>query len=243
MEKLENVKLFLLEHRWVLIGVLLGIVIILGGGFYFNKAFQQEKMMIDSNPLIQKKDDVITNVGEIIEDSSCYVTVDIKGEVKVPGIYQVKCESRVQDAIYLAGGTTWKADTSVLNLSKKLVDEMVIVVYSKEQVANFVVTKEDESEKLGVCQNQIEIVNNACIDSDLVSDTEAIGDTPVNNTVSLNKATKEELMILPGVGESKAENIINYREENDGFKSIEEIKNVKGIGDSIFEKIKTNITV
>jgi len=171
------------------------------------------------------------------------VTVDIKGEIKKPGIYKIKCNSRVQDVIFLAGGITSKADTSVLNLSKKLIDEMVIIVYSREQVSNFVVVKEEEKKKIELCQSQNEIRNDACIVDSSLSDNETIGDTPVNNTISLNNASKEQLMTLPGIGESKANNIISYRNEIGSFKSIEELKNVKGIGDSIFEKIKANITV
>lgn len=248
MEKLENVKLFLLEHRVMLVGVLLGILFILGGGYYLYQSFHQEESnLLQSSILVQENDDIIYGVEAVLEEDSCYVMVDIKGEVKKPGIYQVKCDSRVQDVISLAGGTTWKADTSVLNLSKKLLDEMVIIVYSKEQVANFVVTKEQESEMQQLCQNQIVIKNDACVDSDLLqsseSSTEVLGDTPVNNTVSLNRASKEELMSLPGIGASKADDIIDYREANGNFKNIEEIKNIKGIGDSIFEKIKANITV
>lgn len=244
MEKLENVKFFLYEHRWMFISILLGIVMVLGCGFYFYSFFQQKnRTFIETNTLVQKNANIIDEIEGVLKDGSCYITVDVKGEVKKPGIYQIKCDSRVQDAISFAGGTTWNADTSILNLSKKLVDEMVIIVYSKDQVANFVVTRQQESEKLQVCQNQIKIENDACIDDDFSSEIEASGDTPVNNVVSLNKATKEELMTLSGIGESKAEDIIDYREKNDGFKSIEEIKNIKGIGDSIFEKIKANITI
>ena len=64
-----------------------------------------------------------------------------------------------------------------------------------------------------------------------------------NTKISLNHATKEELLTLTGIGESKANLIIEYRNQNGGFKTIEEIKNVKGIGDKMFEKIKDNITI
>lgn len=246
MEKFENLKLFLLEHRYILISMLLIAMLISGiGGLWLYQTFKQEdKVLMDSSDLVKKSDEVTSNLKEVEESDSCYITVDIKGEVKLPGIYQVECDSRVQDAINLTGGLTWKADTSILNLSKKLTDEMVIIVYSKEEVANFVTIKEEEKQKLESCPNETAIKNDACIDSDLlVSENEIIGDTPVNNTVSLNKASKEDLMTLPGIGASKADDIINYRNENGGFKSIEDIKNVKGIGDKVFEKIKANITV
>jgi len=101
----------------------------------------------------------------------------------------------------------------------------------------------EEKKKIELCQSQNEIRNDACIVDSSLSDNETIGDTPVNNTISLNNASKEQLMTLPGIGESKANNIISYRDEIGSFKNIEELKNVKGIGDSIFEKIKANITI
>lgn len=179
-----------------------------------------------------------------------------------PGLYKVKCESRVQDVINEAGGITDNGDTSILNLSKKVSDEMVIIVYSKEEMAditineditNITITKEEEHTKIESCDNKTEIKNDACITKDNLLDSiienndntnsEIIGDTPVKVLVSINTASKEELMTLSGIGESKANNIINYRNEVGRFNSIDEIKNVKGIGDSIFEKIKDSITV
>lgn len=163
--------------------------------------------------------------------------VDIKGEVNVPGIYKLNKDSRIIDVINLAGGLTSNSDTSVINLSKKINDEMVIIIYSKEEVKEFAKTKEIENKVLNECykQKDTNIVNNACIDS-----TKNIEE---NKQISLNNATIEELMTLNGIGEQKAKDIIEYREQNNGFKDIEEIKNIKGIGDSLFAKIKENITL
>jgi len=244
MEKLENLKLFLFEHRLLLV-VMLVITILFGiGGFYlYQNLAYSNSTSVDNNIFTQSSDVIVSDTQELLDEESCYITIDIKGEIKKPGVYQIKCNSRVQDVISLAGGITSKADTSVLNLSKKLIDEMVIIVYSKEQVSNFVAVKDEEKQKIELCQSQNEIQNDACIDDKTSSNNEIIGDTPVNNTISLNIASKEQLMTLPGIGESKADNIISYRDEIGSFKNIEELKNVKGIGDSIFEKIKANITI
>jgi len=133
-----------------------------------------------------------------------------------------------------AGGLTDQADTSVINLSKKVTDEMVIIVYSKEEVEKFKETKEIEKEVYDKCNQKDEnsLINNACIESS----------SNTSSKISINTATLEELMTLPGIGESKAKDIINYRESNGPFNTIEDITKVTGIGESIFAKIKENIT-
>ena len=249
MEKLFKLKDFLFEKKYYVIGGVI-FLLLLGCSIYFcyqklnNK---EEKEVI----LFEEEKEVIEEIKEIEEE--CYVNVDVKGEVNVPNLYQIKCDSRVNDVINLAGGITARGDTSTLNLGKKVEDEMVIIVYSKEEIKEFTNTKQEENIKIENCINKTEIKNDACIENEnLINSTisndnngnnEVIGDTPVNILVSINKASKEELMTLSGIGESKANNIITYRSENDGFKSLEEIKNVKGIGDSIFDKIKDNITL
>ena len=166
--------------------------------------------------------------------------VDIKGEVNNPGIYTLDKSSRVVDVIEKAGGLSENANTTVINLSKKITDEMVIIIYSNYEVENFKRTKELEKSLINSCINGYEsLKNDACIDD---SDTE--GDDDSNNSkVSLNNSSKEELMTLTGIGEKKALDIIEYREKNNGFKNIEDIKNIKGIGNSIFDKIKDRLTL
>lgn len=160
--------------------------------------------------------------------------VDIKGEILTPGIYTLKSNSRVIDVIEMSGGLTENADTSVINLSKKITDEMVIIIYSKSEVKDFEKTKEKEKTVQEKCikKDENSLKNDACI-------TDSV---KTSGKVSINSATKEELMTLTGIGEAKAEDIIKYREENGQFKTIEDIKNVSGIGDSLFAKIKENIT-
>ena len=139
--------------------------------------------------------------------------------------------------IRLAGDLTANADTSVINLSKKVEDEMVIIIYSQEEVANFVQTKEIEQQKQEECRQpqSSTIINDACI-------IEEAGENDTLGKISINTATKEELMTLNGIGEAKAEAIIKYRDEIGSFQSIEEIKEVSGIGEELFAQIKENIT-
>lgn len=190
----------------------------------------------------KKQEIVLTEKKEVQEkkvekENNSIIMVDIKGEVANPGIYTLEGTKRVIDVINMAGGITKNADTSVLNLSKKLKDEMVIIVYSYYEVKNFSYIKEIEKKVQTECSKGINnIQNDACIE-----ENEATEET--SSIISINTATKEELMTLTGIGEKKAEDIIKYREENGEFTSIEDIKNVKGIGDSLFEKIKDYITL
>ena len=143
--------------------------------------------------------------------------VDIKGEVISPGIYELENNSRVIDVIKLAGGLTENADTTVINLSKKIEDEMVIIIYSKWQVENWKETKEQEKylQEQCISPKEGQTKNDACIDN-----TEKI--TTTSSVININTATKEELMTLTGIGEAKAEAIISYREKTP-FTKIEDI--------------------
>jgi len=172
------------------------------------------------------------------KQESKLLKVDIKGEVIHPGLYEVNEESRVMDIIEKAGGLTKNADTSVINLSKKIKDEMVILVYSKSEVKKL---KEKEEVKI-TCPK----VNDACVTNELedpLIEKKSKEKETTNNKISINKATIEELQTLTGIGESKAKSIIEYRLKEGEFKTVEDIKKVTGIGDSLFEKIKDNITI
>lgn len=171
-------------------------------------------------------------------DSSNLIKVDVKGKVKKPGVYEVEKSCRVVDVIKKAGGLAKDADTSVTNLSKKVYDEMVIVIYSKTEVKNYESIKEVKKQNEQICLNNEMVVDGACINSSSSKDESNVS----NSKISINTDNIEELMTLSGIGESKAKQIISYRKSNGNFKNIEEIMKVEGIGESIFEKIKDNIT-
>lgn len=180
------------------------------------------------------------NVVEVDETKK----INIKGAVKNPGVYSFEDGERVIDAINKSGGLLENADTSVINLSKNLFDEMVIVIYTSDEVNDMkqnniliqYVEKECECPKL---------TNDACLESENINHKDNNLNNISNsfNKISINTATSEQLQTLPGIGTSKAEAIINYRTEFGNFTNIEDIKNVSGIGDSLFEKIKDNITI
>lgn len=155
--------------------------------------------------------------------------VDIKGAVLNPGVYELSNDSRIIDAIELAGGLLEDANTDYLNLSKKIEDGTVIFVYTNS-----------EMEELMEAKTIVEYVEKECNCPDVINS--ACMGTTSSSKVNINSATLEELMTLSGIGESKAQAIIEYRETN-LFMTIEDIKNVSGIGDSAYEKIKDFITV
>ena len=187
---------------------------------------------------IKKDSEIVIKKKEKTSTSEILFKVDIKGQVNNPGIYSLKEGSRVIDVIEASGGLTENANTTVINLSKKIEDEMVIIIYSNEEVNNFSKTKEIEKQVIENCikKDETSLQNDACIN---ISNEES---NTNNKTININSATQEELMTLPGIGESKAKDIITYRSEKP-FTSIEDIKNVPGIGESLFAKIKENITI
>ena len=141
------------------------------------------------------------------------IYVTVAGEINNPGVYEMTTDDRVKDAIEKAGGTTQNAYTTNINLAQILKDEQYIYIMTKE-----------EGEKL---ESQVNYGTSSGF----------------QGIVNINTASVEQLCQLPGIGESTAEKIIEYRESYGGFESIEELKNVKGIGTSKYNEIKNNITI
>lgn len=141
------------------------------------------------------------------------VVVEIKGALVNPGVYELKTGDRLIDAIELAGGLTEKADDRTINQALLLTDQMMIYVPFQG---------EEISE---------------------TSQAAAINGMESSAKININKAEINELTELNGIGDSRAQSIIDYRVENGLFKTSEEIKNVSGIGDKIFENLKEQIAV
>lgn len=180
--------------------------------------------------LLEEKDSV-----ETVES----IKIDIKGAVKNPGVYELEVGTRVKDAIEKSGGILENASLNTINLSKKLEDEMVIIIYTDEEIKKFIAeeTRTLKQENTCICPK---VENNACVKDSVTNHTDK---TETSKQVSLNDGSKTELESLPGIGASKAEAIIIYRTEHGKFQSIEEIKNVSGIGEATFAKIKQYLTL
>lgn len=136
--------------------------------------------------------------------------VDVKGEVKFPGVYPIKVGERIEDVIKKAGGLTTIADSHSINLAEKVYDEMVIIV--------------------------------AQINESGDPTTMDVGKTS-DGKIRINKATKEDLMEISGIGEAKANAIIEYRETNGDFYQLDDLSNVNGIGEKTVESISEQIQI
>lgn len=142
------------------------------------------------------------------------ITVDVKGAVKSPGIYDLPVGSRVHDAVQKAGGLTEEADSKSLNLAQKISDEALVYVPTKGEEAA------SQQAASGTSPS-----------------------TSKEKKVNLNKASLEELKQVKGLGGKRAQDIIDHREANGKFKSVDELKKVSGIGAKTIEKLKDYVTV
>ena len=204
----EDVVLFLKQNvKAIVLALLCSLLVIIGGLLYFGHGktedYNDATFSNSQNSEVSKDDKK--------EEQDSKIFVDVKGAVKYPGVFETTKDKRVKDLIEEAGGLLEDADTSTLNLSQKVKDQMVIYVL-----------KNGEKPKQ-------------------ISD----GSTSSSNkdVININTANKEQLMKISGVGKTKAEAIISFREKNGDFKKKEDITKVKGIGKATFEKIKDKIEV
>lgn len=145
------------------------------------------------------------------------ITVYVSGEVINPGVVTLDVEKRLSDAVNSLGGVTKDADLNRVNLALRLEDEQ-----------HYIIPKIGEE---------------LCISDNNQGDSQESGKSESNQKVNINTATAKELDELPGIGEVTADKILKYRDESGKFKSIEEIKNVNGIGDKKYEDLRELISV
>lgn len=180
------------------------------------------------NEIINEFDKIESNVDvqPISEVEEITIFVDVSGEVNVPGLYELKERARVNDAILAAGGVTEKADMEMVNLAYILSDEMKITIPSK-----------------GIKPANTSTGTKKTVVSSGITPADTANNVNTSGKVNINKAGKGELESLTGIGSAIAERIIEYRNNNGSFESIEEIKNVSGIGEAKYNAMKDEITV
>jgi len=205
------------------IGYVMGLIILCIIGFFLfylkNKLLEEDDVEAkvyntsDEFVITKEEDEEVKKIQEV----NIKVLVDIKGAVVNPGVYEVDENTRVKDVIALAGGLLDNADTSLINLSKKVSDEMVIIVYTREEI-------EDNK-----CEDKLlSTLNDALVEYEKIDD----------GKISINTATVKDFMTINGIGEAKAKAIVEYRNQNGNFNELEDLLKVNGIGISLFEKIK-----
>ena len=236
-EKIQNI------FKIIEIILLLGIIGMLVYIIFFKK----------DREIVKEKENTTVVAKENIEEVSLVkeakdVRVDVKGAIKTPGVYTLKNGAIINDLILLAGGVKSGGTLKNINLSKKLEDEMVIYVYTTNELNKLKVDPNENKEcvcptyDISSCEGSsvVKVSGNSTTSNN--NSSNATTETKPS-VVNINTASIEELTTLTGIGEAKAKAIIEYRESNGGFKSIEEIKNISGIGDASFEKIKEHITI
>ena len=207
---IEKIK----EYKIIVICTGLGLLV---GGFFLLKPAPQtpvKETNLQAEVAAVSKD--LLTEKEVKEEplEQDLITVDVKGAVKSPGIYDLPVGSRVNDAVQKAGGLTEQADSKSLNLAQKVSDEALVYVPTKGEAA---------------------------ASQQTVSGTAS--STSKEKKINLNKASLEELKQVKGLGGKRAQDIIDHREANGKFKSVDELKKVSGIGAKTIEKLKDYVTV
>lgn len=208
---IEKIK----EYKIIVICAGLGLAL---GGFFLLKPTSQtpvkEKNLQAEVAAVSKDSSSEKEVKKEESAEQDLITVDVKGAVKSPGIYDLPVGSRVHDAVQKAGGLTDEADSKSLNLAQKISDEALVYVPTKGEEA---------------------------VSQQAASGTTP--STSKDKKVNLNKASLEELKQVKGLGGKRAQDIIDHREANGKFKSVDELKKVSGIGAKTIEKLKDYVTV
>lgn len=222
-----------MEYKKRIIGIIVCIFILTAGVIYTvsdkEQSLHQETVFkIDSD---QSDTKTLDNEFELdteyeIEEQEqeteqslpVFIYVYICGQVKHPDVYKIEEGSRVIELISIAGGFTKKAAKESINLARVLIDgEQIYIPSKREQKENTLILETKEQGDNSSFENE--------------------------NIVNLNTATITQLMTLPGIGEAKAQSIIQYREENGEFKTIEDIMKIDGIKEGVFHKIKDRISI
>lgn len=200
----------------IIIGLVIALALVLGNNYVKDK----DNNLLDNEVSLQETDDdllIENESNDQIANENDQIKVHISGQINREGVYEVKDGDRLDDLIKQAGGLSPDADSKSLNLAMKLEDQMKIYIPSEGEILN----QENE--------NTDQIVSKP--DS-----------TPEDGKININTASKEELMTLPNIGDKRAQAIIDYRESKK-FETIEEIKNVTGIGEKFYQAMVELITV
>lgn len=215
------------KNKIILI-VIVAIVAIISYYFIFDRKeewLNNQEQNLEIKEEIKTNDQIENNSNEQQLEKNGNIIVHVSGAVNKEGIVELKNNSRIIDAIDKAGGLKDEADITNINLAYIIEDGMKIHIPSKEEKESTIIVESNIDSGTVEQSNEIKSNNNKKL------------------KININTATKTDLETLPGIGESTALKIIEYRKEKGKFKLIEDIKQVNGIGENKFNKIKELITV
>lgn len=219
---IEEIKEKLLENK-TLVAVLGTILVMLIGFFAWSNVTKTTVDAQSDLPALSTTFSASSSASDLKTERSSSQTetqkvfVDIKGAVKNEGVYELSSGSHVTDVVKLAGGFTEDADKKSVNLAEKVTDEAVIYV---ARVGENVAPTTTNSQANGSAQQE-----------------------ESSDKINLNTATLAELQTISGIGAKRAQDIIDYRDANGGFSSVDDLANVSGIGEKTLEKLKSEVTV
>lgn len=219
---IEEIKEKLLENK-TLVAVLGTILVMLIGFFAWSNVTKTTADAQSDLPALSTTFSASSSASDLKTERSSSQTetqkvfVDVKGAVKNEGVYELSSGSRVTDVVKLAGGFTEDADKKSVNLAEKVTDEAVIYV---ARVGENVAPTTTNSQANDSAQQE-----------------------ESSDKINLNTATLAELQTISGIGAKRAQDIIDYRDANGGFSSVDDLANVSGIGEKTLEKLKSEVTV
>ena len=227
---MKEIILNLTKKQKIILAIIISIILLITFAYIYKNIYSVDEsseiiinndMQIENN-LVQNEENQENNLKE--EEK---VVVHVIGEVNNPGVVTLKEGARIIDAINEAGGKTEESDLSKINLAYVIEDGTQIYI-----------------PRINENLNEIELMTQDAGSSTIISNSETDNEENSKEVkVNINTANKEKLETLPGIGETTAQKIIDYREANGKFNSIEDIKNVSGIGDAKFNSLKDKITV
>ena len=220
-KKLKSIIIFTILSVLTICGIIYNSNLDLGKDVYVVSPKESEE---DENGIAENKSNVNIDNNEMKNNENKDIKVYISGEVKSPGVVSISNNDRLIDAVDKLGGLTSNADLNRVNLALKIEDGNHYIIPKIGEEINIGDINTNQNMNNNNNSNSLEVTNNTS-----------------GNKVNINTASESELDSLPGVGEVTAKKIIDYRNENGKFSSIEDIKNVKGIGDNKFEDIKDSI--
>ena len=227
---MKDIILNLSKKQKIILSIVISIIFVLVLIYVYQNLYEEDTEILLTNETNELSSEMNENSNEDStslnsKETEETVVVHVIGEVNNPGVVTLPEGSRIIDAINMAGGKTEEADLSKINLA-----------YIVEDGTQIYIPRINED------LNQVNLISDGAGVGVVITDSN-VEENEVDSKVNINTASKEKLETLPGVGETTAQKIIDYREANGKFKTIEDIKNVSGIGDAKYESLKDKITV